>query len=222
MTPATATPPDEVAQRGTDRARLIVAVLAGGAAATVTALLAPWQLTVLIGWDVAAIVFLAWTWGRIVTLDGDATRMHAQREDTGREASRVLLSIAAVASLAGVITALVLGKHTGGVISGVLTATAVATVIVSWLIIQTLFTVRYADLYYGDEPGGIDFNSPESPDYRDFANVSFTVGMTFQIADTNVTDRRIRRTVTVHGLLSYLFGTVIIGLTINVLAGLFG
>ena len=92
--------------------------------------------------------------------------------------------------------------------------------IVSWTLVHTLFTLRYADLYYGGEPGGIDFNCDTPPDFRDFAYVSFTVGMTYQIADTSVTDNRLRRVVLVHSLLSYLFGAVIIGLAINLLAGL--
>ena len=205
-----------------ERARMATAALIALVVALPVALVSPWQLSVLVGWDVAAVVFIGWTWLRVGRLDGGATRTHAQREDTGRDANRALMAIVAVASLAGVITALALGKQVHGALSGVLTATAIVTVIVSWTLVHTLFTLRYADLYYGGDPGGIDFNSDEPPDFRDFAYVAFTVGMTFQIADTDVTDRRLRRMVLVHSLLSYLFGTVIIGLTINVLAGLIG
>lgn len=214
--------PGSRSQRMNERVRLICAVVVALAAAIPVALLVPWQLSVLVGWDVAAVVFIVWTWIRVGRLDGASTAIHALREDPSRDANRVLLATAAVASLAGVITALVLGKHVSGMISGMLTTAAIVTVIVSWTLIHTLFTLRYADLYYGDEPGGFDFNTDARPDYRDFAYVAFTVGMTFQIADTNVTDQRLRRTILVHSLLSYLFGTLIIGMTINVLAGLFG
>lgn len=209
-------------ERMTARARLSCAVAIALVVAVPVALVSPWQLSVLVGWDVVAIVFIVWTWLRVARLDGAATCTHAQREDSSRDANRVLLAIAAVASLVGAIGTLVLAKHVEGVLSSVLTAAAIGTVIVSWTLIHTMFTLRYADLYYGDIPGGFDFNSDGQPDYRDFAYIAFTVGMTFQIADTNVTDQRLRRTVLVHALLSYLFGTVIIGFTINVLAGLFG
>lgn len=208
--------------RMNERARLACAVVVALAVAVPVALVSPWQLSVLVGWDVVAVVFVAWTWLRIGRLDGGDTCTHAKHEDTSRDANRVLLASAAVASLVGAIGALALGKHVHGPLSGVLTAAAIGTVIVSWTLIHTLYTLRYADLYYGDIPGGFDFNSDDEPDFRDFAYVAFTVGMTFQIADTNVTDQRLRRTILVHSLLSYLFGTVIIGLTINVLAGLFG
>jgi uncharacterized membrane protein len=205
-----------------ERARMAASALVALVVAVPAALLSPWQLSVLVGWDVAAIVFIGWTWLRVGRLDGEATRTHAQREDTGRDANRALMSLAAVASLAGVILALALGNRVHGALSGVLTATAISTVIVSWTLVHTLFTLRYADLYYGGDPGGIDFNSETPPDFRDFAYVSFTVGMTYQIADTSVTDNRLRRVVLVHSLLSYLFGAVIIGLAINLLAGLVG
>ena len=208
--------------RMSERTRLVCAMVAAFAVAVPVAVFVPWQLSVLVGWDVAAVVFIVWTWIRVARLDGPSTATHALREDTSRDANRVLLATAAVASLAGVITALVLGKHVHGALSGVLTASGIVTVIVSWTLIHTLFTLRYADLYYGDVPGGFDFNSDAPPDYWDFAYVAFTVGMTFQIADTNVTEQRLRRTILIHSLLSYLFGTVIIGLTINALAGLFG
>ncbi len=204
-----------------ERSRVLVALVVGVIVGTCAALVSPWQLAVIAGWDAMALVFIGWTWLRIGRLDGARTRTHAQREDSSRQASRVLLAIAAVASLAGVITALVLGKHETGTIAQVLNAMSVVTVMCSWVLIQTLFTLRYADLYYGDDPGGIDFNMDVDPDFRDFAYVAFTVGMTFQIADTSVTDPRLRRSVLVHSLLSYVFGTVILGLTINLLASLF-
>ena len=96
----------------------------------------------------------------------------------------------------------------------------VAHVVVSWITVHTLFTLRYARLYYDGPEGGIDFQSDDLPDYLDFVYLAFTVGMTFQVSDTNISDRRIRRAITRHALLGYLFGTVIIGVTINVVGGL--
>jgi uncharacterized membrane protein len=105
--------------------------------------------------------------------------------------------------------------------SALLTGIAVFTVFLSWFTVHTLFVLRYAHLYYGEPAGGIDFaNQRETPDYMDFVYVAFTVGMTFQVSDTGITDRRIRRTVIRHAMLSYLFGTVIVGVAINVVGNL--
>lgn len=103
-----------------------------------------------------------------------------------------------------------------------LTTAAMVVVVVSWLVVHTTFLRRYAHLYYDGTVGGIDFPGDEALDYRDFAYLAFTVGMTFQVADTDLTDTTVRATLLRHALLSYLFGTAIIAATINVLAGLVG
>ena len=100
-----------------------------------------------------------------------------------------------------------------------LTALAIGTVVVSWLAINVDFTLRYAHLYYTDPVGGIDFNGVDEPDYRDFAYVAFTIGMTYQVSDTSLLTSRFRRVLLLHALLSYLFGVVIIAAVINVSAG---
>ncbi len=96
----------------------------------------------------------------------------------------------------------------------------VLTVAASWFAVHTLFTVHYARLYYSDEPGGINFHDPEPPRFRDFAYVAFTVGMTFQVSDTEICLTSIRATVLRHALLSYLLGAVVLAVTINLIAGL--
>ena len=80
--------------------------------------------------------------------------------------------------------------------------------------------MRYAQLYYRGKEGGVDFNQEEPPKYSDFAYLSFTLGMTFQVSDTNVGNSVIRQTVLRHSLLSYLFGSVILATTVNLIAGL--
>ena len=99
------------------------------------------------------------------------------------------------------------------------TITAILTVMLSWALVHTLFALRYARLYYSDHPGGIDFKNDAPPDFLDFAYVAFTVGMTFQVSDTDVQLRSIRRAVLRQALISYVFGVVIIAVTINVIAG---
>ena len=90
----------------------------------------------------------------------------------------------------------------------------------AWAAVHTTFAVRYARLYYAGPDGGIDFNSDEPPAYTDFAYLAFTIGMTFQVSDTAIGAKVIRSTALRHGLLSFLFGTVVIATTINLLASL--
>jgi uncharacterized membrane protein len=100
---------------------------------------------------------------------------------------------------------------------------AVLTVVLSWTVVNTVFTLRYADQTAGSQDAGISFgdtDGPEGPTYRDFAYVAFTIGMCYQVSDTTVRDRRIRRTVLSHALLSYVFGVAIVGGSVNLIAGL--
>lgn len=179
----------------------------------------PWQLALLAGWIVTAAVFVAWVWVTLGPLDATATKRHATREDPSRTTADLLLLGAGVTSLAGVALALLKGASAPSWADPV-NALVLATVASSWGTIHTVFALRYADLYYA-RGGGVDFNGDGEPDYRDFAYLAFTIGMTFQVSDTAVTERAMRRTVLRHALLSYLFGVVIIAATINVVAGLF-
>ena len=89
----------------------------------------------------------------------------------------------------------------------------------SWTVINLVYTMRYARMHYMYR-GGFAFD--EEPSYRDFAYVALTIGMTYQVADTAIRDRRTRRTVLTHALLSYVFGVVIVAGAINLIAGLIG
>ncbi len=203
-----------------ERTRVASAALVGLAAGLAVSWFVPWQLTVLVFWDVTVVVILTWTWVTVGGLDAAGTAKVATREDESRRETRLLLLAAALASLVGVGLAVFKAKSETGALDTALTAGGVITVILSWALVHSLFALRYARLYYSDHLGGIDFKSDDAPDYRDFAYVAFTVGMTFQVSDTDIQSRPIRRTVLRHALLSYLFGTVIIALAINILAGL--
>jgi uncharacterized membrane protein len=95
----------------------------------------------------------------------------------------------------------------------------VLSVVLAWLMVQVVHMLHYARLFYG-EGGGVEFNERKDPDYRDFAYLAFTIGMTYQVSDTNLTSTSIRRTALRHALLSFVFGTSIIAIMINVVAGL--
>ena len=94
------------------------------------------------------------------------------------------------------------------------------SVVLSWATVNTVFTLRYASLYYL-EGGGINFNDDRQPDYGDFAYVALTIGMTYQVSDTALAARSIRMTALRHALLSFVFVTSVVAMTINVVAGLF-
>jgi uncharacterized membrane protein len=188
----------------------------------VTIVLAPWQVAFLTGWDATALVVVGLVLPVILRCDSDATHALATREDDSRPASDLLLVVAGLASLVGVGLALIEGAHSGGAAQAWITGLAVATVVLSWAAVQTVFTLRYARLYYEGDEGGIDFNSGERPDYRDFAYLGVTIGMTYQVSDTDLTTKVMRRTATRQALLSYVFGTFVVAVMINVVAGLIG
>ena len=101
----------------------------------------------------------------------------------------------------------------------------VASVSVSWFVVHTLFMLHYALLYYDERTervGGVDFNQHEPPRYTDFAYLAFTIGMTFQVSDTQLTTHPLRATALRHALLSFLFGSVILGATVNLIVSLAG
>lgn len=204
------------------RARLAVMVVAGVAAALIVGSVTRWLYAPLAGWDVGALIFTGWAWAAIGSFDADRTRAHATREDPGRAATDLLVVAAAVASLAGVGVILALANSASGASQNVLAGFGFASVAVSWFSVHTLFTLRYARLYYTDGDSGIDFNQEQPPRYLDFAYLGFTIGMTFQVSDTDIQTSAIRATALRHALLSFLFGAVVLASTINLIAGLGG
>ena len=203
------------------RQRLLIAAPLGIVAAVVIAIFSPWQLAVLAGWDVAALFVVGSVWTFVAVLDAPDTQRVSTREDDSHALVDLIMVVACVVSLVGVIIGLAHARGHTGAISSVLTSDSVFTVFLSWFTVHTLFVLRYARLYYSDVPGGIDFpNTDVPPDYMDFVYVAFTVGMTFQVSDTGIGARAIRRTVIRHAMLSYVFGTVIVGVAINVVGNL--
>jgi uncharacterized membrane protein len=200
--------------------RLALSLLAGIVVAAITAALGAASFAGAIGWDVAALTLLAWVWLTIWPMSSDATAAHATHEDPTRALSDVVLLGAAVVSLAAVGFFLVQAASQDGAEQDALAFAGVATVALSWIVVHTVFTLRYAKLYYSGADGGIGFNQAIPPRYSDFAYLAFTLGMTFQVSDTDLKTPIIRATALRHALLSYLFGAVIIAATINLVAGL--
>jgi uncharacterized membrane protein len=198
--------------------RVILSGVVGVIVAAVAASFTPWQVSSLLAWDAGAAIFCAWVWVAVRGADAATTQSIATREDDSRPAADLVLIAASVASLLGVGLALLHASHENGIPRALTTAVAVATVVLSWLAVQTVFTLRYAHLYYLD--GGIDFHNDQAPDYGDFAYVAFTLGMTYQVSDTDLTSKKIRATALRHAVLSYVFGIAVIAITINAVAGL--
>ena len=208
------------------RLRFAAMLVAGAAAAAVTGLTGHWVAAPAAGWGVAALTYVAWVWVAIGRFDPAETRAHATTEDPSRSITDLLILAANVASL-GAVAAVVVDSHGrdggSGLGGGLL---ALASVALSWLLVQTLFTLRYAELYYstdgkaGTAVGGIDFNQEGPPQYTDFAYLASSLGMTYQVSDTALQNHGIRAEALKHSLLSYLFGTVILATTISLVISL--
>jgi uncharacterized membrane protein len=204
------------------RTRVLLAAAVGVLAAFAVSWFVPWQLTVLVAWDVTAALVVASVWTVIGKFTPEQTQAFAMREDDTRTGTHLLLLGAALVSLVGVVLAFLKANEGHRHEEVLLEAFGVATIVCSWFLVHTMFALRYAHIYYTDPVGGIDFKTKgiEEPDYLDFAYTAFTIGMTFQVSDTDVTRREMRRQVLRHALISFLFGAVILATTVNVVASL--
>jgi uncharacterized membrane protein len=204
------------------RVRVAVMVIVGGVVGAATAFAGAWPYAASAGWDAAALLFVVWVGIVILRMDPKQTARHATREDPGRFASDVIVVVAAMASLVAVGAMLVAAGSAKGSTRDAVAGFALASIALSWFTVHTLFTLRYARAYYTGPDGGIDFNQHAAPRYLDFAYLAFTIGMTFQVSDTDLKTPEIRGIALRHALLSYLFGAVILASTINLIAGLAG
>lgn len=200
--------------------RVIVMVLVGLCAGVTVSLVSRWELGLVVGWCAAALTYIIMVWANIWGMDSPETARHATSEDPGRRGVDILVVCAAVASLLAV--GVLLGTTSHSLKSWPVGVATFASVMLSWALIHTLYTLRYARQYYQGVPGGIDFNNGLDPQYADFAYFAFGLGMTFQVADTNVSTTAFRKIILGHTLLAYLFNTVLIASVINLLIGLAG
>jgi uncharacterized membrane protein len=201
-------------------ARVLVASLLGTIAGVAVQPIVPWEAAELVGWDLATVVFLVATWIIIGPKGPNDCQVHAAEEDASAPLADLVVVSAAVACIVGAGFALGRAASSSGGNKIALIALAVASVLLSWTAVHTVFTLRYARLFYGEGGRGVDFNEDDPPDYRDFAYLALTIGMTFQVSDTNLTTKKMRRTALHHAVISWLFGVVLVGLTINVLASI--
>ncbi|WP_293678127.1 DUF1345 domain-containing protein [uncultured Phenylobacterium sp.] len=179
------------------------------------------------GWDAFCLVYLALVLRAVAGKAPDDIRARAAVEDQGKAVILGLIVAACAASVVGVAVELTLARPEHGVAKGWHVAVAVATVAASWLLMQVVYALHYAHEYYAADPqtgadlGGLAFPGEADPNYWDFLHFSVVIGVAAQTADVAFTDRRLRGLGTTHSLLAFLFNTLILALTINLVAGLF-
>ena len=168
----------------------------------------------MLGFDLAALVFIIACLPLLRVDDPATMRAHAAANDANRTMLLVITAIVSVAILAAVAA-----ETMGGESLGIKTkALVVGTLLVAWLFANAVYALHYAHMVAMKE-GGIDFPGKGQPVYADFVYFSFTLGMTFQTSDVNVTDKAIRNVVTLHCLAAFIFNLGILAFTINVLGG---
>ncbi len=200
--------------------RLSISITAGVTMALLLLLLGAGKFAPLAAWDTAALVYISWVWIIVWGMDASNTKSHANTEDPGRAVADVLLIAASVVSLVAVGFIIMQASSSQGIEKTVEVVLGLLSVVISWATVHTMFALKYASLYYGKPEGGIDFGQTTPPQYTDFAYMAFTIGLTFQVSDTQLHTVEIRKTVLKQALLSYLFGAVIIATVINTIANL--
>jgi uncharacterized membrane protein len=199
--------------------RLAVSLAAGLLAGAATAVLIAAELSVLVGWTIGAGILLTWTWWLCWPQDHQGTERLAEEEGRTHVTDTVVL-IAAVASLAAVVVALTRSSSNTDAVAVASVILSVVAVILSWALVNTVFALKYARRYYEGGDGGIDFKQDEPPAYSDFAYLAFTLGMSFAAPETEPASTEIRKVALGHALLSYLFGTGVIAVAINLVTNL--
>ena len=206
--------------QGLARRRILVGTGAGIVTFTIALLVgASWSVSVLAGWDSLTLVFLGWVWVTIMGKDAKGTQRLAMAEDDSRAASDGLILGATVASLVAIFFTLAEASKSSGADAVLLAVHALFSIVLGWAVIHTTFTLLYARVYYTPPSGGVDFEDGD-PDYSDFAYTAFTIGMTYQVSDTGISQKRMRHIVLRHAILSFVFGTTIIAVAINAVANL--
>jgi len=201
-------------------ARVAIGAVVGVCAAVLDVIFGPTKAAPLVGWDALALSYLGLTWWLIWPLNAGQTARRATRHDPTRAVSYVLLLTAALASVLAFGFVLLGASRSSGTAEVLRVGLGIGSVVVSWAVVHSVYTLRYATTMYSDPSGGINFNQTQPPCYRDFAYMAFTLGMTFQVSDTALTTSTIRRTALLHALTSYPLGTLILAGTVNLITGL--
>ena len=205
--------------------KLVVSLVAGA----LTGLIyqhSHWEIRLLLGWDITSFLLIVLIWAGFFATRKGQTRLQATKQDESRVVSFVFILVASTLSLLG-IGILLIQKHGASSWPKWVPVFPLASICLSWVLIHTLFTVRYAHLFYRDknlspEKPGLVFPGDDHPDFFDFAYFSFVIGMTFQVSDVNIVSKKIRKIALIQGVLAFMFNTFIVALLINLIAGSMG
>lgn len=219
------TAPSELTRFARGRPRLLLSALLGGAVYVLAPSDLRASLRAIAAWDVAVVCYLALAFHMFLRSDLAQIRRRAAAQDENAWVILFLTSAAAMFSLLAIVLVLRGAKDlTPGEI-GLHFGMAAATIICSWVLAHLMFALHYAHGYYQREASdgatpGLQFPGEAPPDYWDFCYFSFVIGMTCQVSDVGVVDRRLRRLTLAHGVLAFFFNTIILALSINIAAGL--
>jgi len=186
-----------------------------------------WSTRAVLAWDAACYSFIIAALLMMADCDSSKMKARAASQDEGQHVVLGLAIVAAVASIAAIAAELTLAKDEHGLLKTIRVVAAFLTVGASWFFVQLVFALHYAHEFYGQDDdeegprGGLTFPGEEKPDYWDFLHFAAIIGVAAQTADVAFTSRNLRRTGTVHGIFAFFFNTVVLALTINLLAGLF-
>lgn len=207
--------------------KLIFSIVVGIAAYFVFPI--PTEAHLVLSWDVFCISLLALTWLTFFTVSSKDIRREAQQQDSSRTYIFTISLLAALVSMFSVVQ-MILSGNSDTVYKTLNLVIGVGCMVLSWFLVHTVFTVRYAHLYYAksskseqQHAGGLDFPKEQDsdlPDFLDFAYFSITIGMTFQVSDVEIRQRKIRRLALLHGIFSFAFNAAIIALSVNIISGI--
>ena len=206
--------------------RLLLALVVASAAAFLLPAMVLFSVRLAVSWDIGVIVFLALTWWVVQKSPADRMQETVLANDQGRVGILILVLLAIGVSLAAIF--FLLQKAKGGGPPAPQVALAVLTIVCSWFLTHVMFALHYAHRFYRDDPatpeadatGGLNFPGDAPPHYWDFLYFALVIGMTSQVSDVQVTSRPMRYLVLWHGVLSFAFYTVVLALSINIVAGL--
>ncbi|OHT82686.1 DUF1345 domain-containing protein [Mycobacteroides saopaulense] len=200
--------------------RFWIALVAGMSVGALTGvLLQRWQVALLTVVITTAAINVVWSLIVLWPMDPDQTRARASSEDMDDELGDLAMLLILVASLSAIGILLISANDED---KGAYAGLCIGAILTVWAMLHTIYAARYARIYYQGAPSGIDFNTEVPPRYVDFYYFSFNLGMTYQVSDTAVTASHIRDVVLKHCLFSYIYGTVIIACTINLVINLVG
>ncbi len=179
---------------------------------------------ILMSWEAFTICLITMDWITFYVTKTDHIRQQARIQDSSRTVIFLIILVSTLASFLAILL-LIVTKEKFKSQETIHLIIAVAGLILSWFLIHTIFTLRYAHMYYDDDEddpkkqaAGLNFPDDDKPDYKDFAYFSFVIGMTFQVSDVEIESKKIRRLVLWHSMLSFFFNTIMIALTINMIA----